>query len=117
MKTTEKTTISLWKRTNSGYVGVTVALVIFLANVFDGVVTHLALMTGRAVELNPIMGWFYSVMGVWFLAPKLAIAAIASFLIWKHWRAFRVARVGGFIVAGVYLALVTYQMFFVVWRI
>lgn len=49
-----------------------IALAIVLAGVLDAFSTELALSTGGAYELNPVIRSLQEAIGLWWLAPKLA---------------------------------------------
>lgn len=86
--------------------GIVVCISIFLFNLLDGLMTGALLLEGRLVELNPIMSPMIDVMGIWFLIPKTCIGALAAAVFAACWNTHRLARIGGFAVAGFYAALV-----------
>ena len=86
--------------------GIMVCISIFLLNVLDGLMTAALLLEGRLIEMNPIMSPMIDVMGIWFLVPKILIGALTAAFLMACWSTYRIARIGGFIVAGFYAILV-----------
>ena len=86
-----------------------IGVLIFVLNAFDGVATHVVVSTAKATELNPIVAWAISVMGVWFLLPKILVGLVAAALIKFGWEKLIIARIGGYFVLTIYCLLALYH--------
>lgn len=88
-----------------------VGLLIFVLCVFDAGITVYMIECGLAYEINPVMLWWLGRFGVaGLLLLKVILASIASFFVVGFWNKFRTAKIGGFLVAGVYLILFIYHI-------
>lgn len=64
------------------YAAHVIAILIIVIGALDCASTNLALGTGFAEELNPVVAWIQSVFGVYWIWPKMAIhAALAIVLL------------------------------------
>ena len=77
---------------------------IFLINAVDGVLTIFWVFSGHATEANPIMDHLIDVDPVVFMAVKLCLVAMGSYLLWRL-RYKRVAVVAVFVLFMVYYSI------------
>lgn len=72
-----------------------VALLLLTAGVADALTTELALRTGGAVELNPIIRATQAALGVWWIPAKMAAhLLLAAALMWYPNRPTIIAMAG-----------------------
>jgi len=57
---------------------------LWVLNFIDAISTHLALQTGKAHEVNPLMRWAYEVSPWFFIWIKLVLGSGIVFLLWNH---------------------------------
>lgn len=79
----EKRNLSLRQ---NGFAWFFTILSIILA-VFDALTTEIMINRGIVVEGNPLIAWLMSVLGVWWVIPKLFANFAVSFILfisWKH---------------------------------
>ncbi len=82
----------------------------FLINAIDGVLTVYWVFSGHAQEANPIMDHLIEVDPVVFMAVKLTLVALGSYLLWRL-RYKRVAVVAIFILFMVYYGILVYHTY------
>ena len=86
------------------------AAIILVLNLADAVLTLAIYHTGLAGEANPLMEVALASWGsVWFMAIKLALVSLGSYLLWIH-RHRRVAVIGLGSLAAVYCCLAAYHL-------
>lgn len=62
----------------------TVIVLIFVLNVFDGIMTTLWVVSGTALEANPLMAELIVIHPLLFMFIKLTLIALGSALLWRH---------------------------------
>lgn len=69
------------------------ALLLFLLNFFDAVLTIVWVRNGYATEGNHLMASLLDLGNTPFLGVKMAIGAVTAFVLWK-WNDFKLAKYG-----------------------
>lgn len=88
-----------------------VGISIFVLCVFDSLATIYAIEHNFGIETNPLVLLCIKYLGYsWFLLIKAFLSAFMFFLVVIFWRRFKVARVGGVLVASVYFILTVYHL-------
>jgi hypothetical protein len=85
---------------------------LWVLNVADLALTRYALWLGFATESNGIMDYFLRAGTLPTLLFKVGIVSLGALLLWRL-RAYTVATVAAALVAGVFAAVVAYQVFWV----
>jgi len=85
---------------------------LWLLNVADLALTRYGMWLGFATESNGIMDFFLRAGTVPALAFKVGIVTVGALLLWRL-RVYRVATVAAVLVAGVFAAVVAYQVLWV----
>lgn len=88
------------------------SLLLFALNLFDGVLTIYWVHNGFAPEGNQLMAVLLEAGYIPFLAVKLAVGALAAFVLWR-WGNLRLARYGLTVTLGIYIGLM--GVHFVTW--
>lgn len=76
---------------------------IILLNALDGVLTIAWIETGRAIEINPLMGMLIDIHPVLFMCIKILLASLGTLLIWRF-------RDRSLAVASLYLCVAAYSL-------
>lgn len=71
------------RRPLSRWIAVTIAIALLLVGAMDAVSTELALATGQAWEANPIVRWLQEQIGVYWIAPKMAVHGFLAFVVMR----------------------------------
>ena len=80
------------------------ALLLFLLNFFDAVLTVFWVRNGYATEGNLLMASLLDIGDSPFLAVKLAIGAVTAFVLWG-WKDFKIAKYGLLFSLVIYIGL------------
>ena len=80
------------------------ALLLFLLNFFDAVLTVFWVRNGYATEGNLLMASLLDIGDSPFLAVKLAIGAVTAFVLWR-WKDFKIAKYGLLFSLVIYIGL------------
>lgn len=80
------------------------AILLFLLNFFDAVLTIFWVRNGYATEGNLLMARLLDIGDSPFLLVKLAIGAVTAFVLWR-WRDFKIARYGLVLTLIIYIGL------------
>jgi hypothetical protein len=84
---------------------------LFVLNAFDAVATVTWVSAGLATEANPLMDHLLELHPVVFVATKLTLVGLCSYLLWRHCdRWLSVAAT--VVLVGVYYALFAYHLSF-----
>lgn len=84
---------------------------LFVLNAIDAVATVTWVSAGMATEANPLMAHLLELHPVVFVATKLALVGLCSYLLWKHCdRWLSVAAT--VVLVGIYYTLVAYHLAF-----
>lgn len=89
-----------------------IGCLIFIFNVFDGVVTSFVINLNDVVERNPIWDWLYQLIGNWFIIPKLAIVIFSILVLMRYWNGYRILRVAAIGLVVLYVFLAVYHTLF-----
>jgi hypothetical protein len=81
------------------------SLLLFALNLFDGVLTVYWVHNGFAEEGNQLMAGLLESGYAPFLTVKLAVGAIAAFVLWHYGRNLRLARYGLTLALAIYIGL------------
>jgi len=82
---------------------------VFIMNVLDGIFTIIWVVTGKAVEANPLMANLINMHPVLFMGCKLLLVFLGSALLWRR-RNNRAAVISIFIVFLTYYILLLYHL-------
>jgi hypothetical protein len=80
------------------------AILLFLLNFFDAVLTLFWVRNGFATEGNHLMATLLDIGDSPFLAVKLAIGAVTAFVLWR-WKDLKIARYGLALSLVIYIGL------------
>jgi Domain of unknown function (DUF5658) len=80
------------------------ALLLFLLNFFDAVLTIFWIRNGYATEGNHLMATLLDIGDSPFLAVKLAIGAVTAFVLWR-WKDVKIAKYGLMLSLAIYIGL------------
>lgn len=84
---------------------------IFVFCIFDAGATVYAVEYHIGKETNPLMLWCIKIFGIdGFFYIKIILASLVLFLVVRFWERFKIAKVGGIMVASVYSAVAIYQL-------
>lgn len=61
-----------------------VAAAILILNLFDGLLTMLAVGSGAATEANPLMAAPLALGTVWFMLAKTSLVSLGVLLLWRR---------------------------------
>ena len=86
-----------------------IIVAVFLMNIADGLLTLYWILTGRAVEANPLMAALIEIDPALFMAVKMALVVMGPALLWRF--RFRASAVlGMFLVFFVYYGILIYHL-------
>lgn len=85
------------------------ALLLFLLNFFDAVLTIFWVRNGYATEGNNLMAGLLDIGDSPFLAVKLAMGAITAFVLWR-WKDFKLAKYGLILSLVIYIGLMAVHL-------
>lgn len=80
------------------------AILLFLLNFFDAVLTIFWVRNGFATEGNTLMSSLLDIGDSPFLAVKLAMGAVTAFVLWR-WKDFKLAKYGLIFSLIIYIGL------------
>ena len=81
------------------------SLLLFALNLFDGVLTIYWIHNGFAEEGNQLMAGLLEAGYTPFLAVKLAVGALAAFVLWRYGGNLRLAKYGLTLALAIYIGL------------
>ena len=91
--------------------GLIVAVSLFFLNMFDALMTlRLINLSGKFVEVNPIMVALMGLVGDWFWLPKILVCLPSSILILFYWEKYSTVRIMSMTVTSVYACLGLYHI-------
>ncbi len=80
------------------------ALLLFLLNLLDAILTIIWVRNGYATEGNHLMASLLDLGNTPFLGVKIAVGAVTAFVLWR-WNDFKLAKYGMILGLVVYLGL------------
>lgn len=86
------------------------AILLFLLNLMDALLTIIWVRNGYATEGNHLMATLLDLGNTPFLAVKILIGAVTAFVLWR-WKNLRVARYGLALGLAVYTGLMAIHLF------
>lgn len=89
----------------------TVLTMIFVMSTFDGVLTIFWVMSGQAIEANPLWAELLRIGPFVFMLAKTALVAAGVYLLWRY-RLLAVSVLATFALFLVYYALIVYHLSF-----
>ena len=84
---------------------------LFILNAIDAVATVTWVSAGVATEANPLMAHLLELHPVVFVATKLTLVGLCSYLLWQHWDRWLSVAATIFLVS-IYYALIAYHLSF-----
>jgi hypothetical protein len=85
--------------------------ILFMLNAIDAVATVTWISAGLATEANPLMAPLIELHPAVFVATKLTLVGLCSYLLWQH-REHRFSLVATIGLVSVYYALIAYHLAF-----
>lgn len=86
------------------------ALLLFLLNVIDALLTIIWVRNGFATESNHLMATLLDLGNTPFLLVKVAMGGVTAFVLWR-WKEFKLAKYGLAITLAVYIGLMAIHLF------